>query len=250
MEKNWWNKMVDRWQGKVGDPNPKAPEPPETLILQGQTSDLRDLAETDPAGPGAISRWMQRRPLAAPVESYIEELTRTNEKLVSALEKLTQAAETQGLRFEQMAGNQDKFVSVLDRQGKGMTDLLTEMQRLTTAADHLILALEALPKSSREQAEKLSAIEDQLQSDGQTDRALLTSLDSLGRHVAAMARYADTQQSHREELIKGFHQQLAPLAELLTAQNRFAKWNFSFMVILILVILGFFGTYLVTTILK
>jgi chromosome segregation ATPase len=188
---------------------------------------------------------MQRRQLTGQLENYIEELTKTNEKLVTAVEKLAGASESQGQRFDQMAQNQDRFVSVFDRQGKVMSDLLAEMQRMTNASDHLIVALEALPKSSREQGEKLSAIEDQLQSDGQTDRALLTSLDSLGRHVAAMARYAETQQTNREELIKGFSRQLEPLAELLQAQNRFARWNFTVMIIGVLAILGFFGTYLV-----
>jgi hypothetical protein len=250
MEKKWWNKIVEQLKGSQPEPSPTTESPAPDLLLQGQTSDLGELAETDPAGPGAISRWMQRRQLTGQVENYIEELAKTNEKLVSALEKLTQAAETQGLRFERMAQNQDKFVSVLERQGKGMNDMLTEMQRLTSAADHLIGALEALPKSSRDQAEKLSAIEDQLQSDGQTDRALLTSLDSLGRHVAAMARFAETQQSHREELIKGFNLHLQPLAELLKAQNRFVKWNFSFMIVGVLGILGLFAVYLIKTFLR
>ncbi len=250
MEIKWWSKIVDRLQGQKADPELKAEEPVREPLLQGQMSELRELAETDPAGPGAISRWMQRRQFTGQLENYIEELAKTNEKLVSALEKLTEASENQGQRFDQMSQNQEKFVSILDRQGKVMGDLLAEMQRMTNASDHLIVALEALPKSSREQAEKLSAIEDQLQSDGQTDRALLTSLDSLGRHVAAMARYAETQQSHREELIKGFNQQLEPLAELLKAQNRFAKWNSTLMIIGVLVLLGFWGTYLVKMFLR
>ncbi len=247
MAKNWWKQMTDRIRGKSSDSD--VLKPVDDLPLDAANNlpaDLKDQPDDAESGPGGpIGRWMLRRQISTQVENYIEQFTQTSEKLTAALEKISQASLAHDRQLDQLSRNQDKFVTVLDRHGNILETMLQEIQRLTAAADRLAIAIEAVPKSSREQAEKLSAIEDQLQSDGQTDRALLTSIDSLGRHVASMARYAETQQAIREDFVKGLNQQIQPLIEFGVQQSKFAKANLVMTAVMALTILGFLGVFLV-----
>jgi len=242
MVKKWWKQMTDRIRGRQAEPA----QPEETDVLWPEPQ-LRDLAQVQikdvpddlEAGPGGLSRWMLRRQLSPQVESCIEQLTQSNEKLISTLEKISQVSQAQDQQLEQIGRNQEKFVTVLDRHGKTLETMLQEFHRLASAADRLAMAIESVPKISREQSEKLAAIEDQLHNDAQTDRALLASIDVLGRHMASMARYAETQQTNKEELTKNIAQQIQPLVDLGQKQRLFTKINMILNMIIALGMLGF-----------
>jgi hypothetical protein len=240
MAKKWWKQVTDRIGNK--DTEPQLADSADELNMGSElkihTEEPQSDTDADPGTPGAIGRWMQRRQLSPQNESSIEQMTQNNEKLVSALDKLTQGFEAQGQNLLQMAQNQDKHVALMDRHGKILEQMLSEVQRLTSTTDHLIGALEAVPKSSREQSEKLSAIEDQLQSDNQTDRALLKIMDTLGRHVASLARYAEIQQANREEFAKGLSLQIQPIIDLVRQQSNYAKINFGLTLIIAMILLS------------
>ncbi|MFA5863957.1 MAG: hypothetical protein WC975_04640 [Phycisphaerae bacterium] len=240
MVKKWWKQVTDRIGNKDFEPelSDSANELNVESELKIHTEEPQEDTDTDPGTPGAIGRWMQRRQLSLLTESSIEQMTQTNEKLVSTLDKLSQGFDNQSQNLLQMAQNQDKHVTLMDRHGKILEQMLSEVQRLTSTTDRLSGALEAVPKSSREQSEKLSAIEDQLQSDNQTDRALLRTMDTLGRHVASLARYAEIQQANREEFAKGLALQIQPIIDLVRQQSNYAKINFALTVIIALTLLG------------
>ena len=235
MIQDWWKRVKDRLQSRPAAPGTEAPS--DDLWVEPDLNKDPAVA-TEPETPGALGRWIQRRHLALQAEQFAEQLNQTNEKLLAAVEKLHQASQDGNARLQDLIRNQDQFIGIIDRHGKAIEQMGMEMQRLTAAADQLTAALEALPKSSREQAEKLSAIEDQLQSDDQVDRALLGSMDTLGRNVAALARFAETQQAGREEFAKNLAQQIQPLIDFSRRQGRIAKIGMTLGVLILLALLG------------
>lgn len=222
--KNWWTRVKEWSQNRESEMG--ATELPADLVLD---SPLKAPAEEAKDGEGEatgpLARWMQRRQTAAQLETGLEQLVQGNERLASALEKFTQAAELNARKFDELARNQERFGDLFDRQSKAQEQTLAEIQRLTAVADRFAAALEAVPKSTREQAERLSAIEEHLQSEGQTDRALLASMDTLGRHVAAMARQAETRPAvNPDEVVQILIRQVQPLVDVTREQIRWSKW--------------------------
>jgi len=141
--------------------------------------------------------------------------------------------------IEETSRTNAKLENLLRENSALLEQMIAELKKLTSISERFIQAMEALPKSSREQSERLSAIEDQLQFEGQTDRALLTNLDTLGKNVASLARFAETQQSAQGEFVKNIQQQFEPVIEIIKKQNRFAAMilTSSVIVIILLVIL-------------
>jgi chromosome segregation ATPase len=195
---------------------------------------------TDGDQQGTFTRWIQKRQVET---SSAEQLSAMTKEFSAILEKLNQTMLGQDEKLGQIARNHDQSVNLLDRQGKSLDDLLAEIKRLNSGTDRLITALEALPKSIRQQMEKLTALEDQLQSDGQTDRALLSSMDTLGRNVGVLARYAETQQANREEFAKGLNQQIQPLVDLGKRQQKFNRITLIFTSIIAIALLAFLAFY-------
>jgi ABC-type transporter Mla subunit MlaD len=236
--RNWWTR-VREW-GQTRDADAKADAPPEELLLEPSAKEPPEEAKSEESeGTGPLARWMQRRQSAAQLEAGLEQLVQGNDRLAGALEKFTQAAEQNARKLDAINENQDRFVTMLDRHGKLLEQMVAEVQRLTAVADRFSAALEAVPKSTREQSEKLGAIEDQLQSGSQTDQALLQSMDTLGRHVAALVRHAESQPAtHPDEGIRELIRHVQPLAELAAEQNRTARRTFVLAAIIALVVTG------------
>ncbi len=147
-----------------------------------------------------------------------------------------QLAENQKLILKQTTESNKRLEELLENNSKSLNQMIGELQKLTSVSERFIYAMEALPKSSREQSEKLSAIEEQLQYEGQTDKALLTNIDILGKNVASLTRFAETQQSANEEFIKNIREQFEPLMKIISKQNRFAAMILASSVIIIILL--------------
>jgi small-conductance mechanosensitive channel len=215
----------------VSDSPKKTPEP--------------ELTEDDNANEGDVSggfaKWMQRRPFFSQFDSYMNQFNQVQEKLLSVLEKLKGISEDSLHKLNLIPQHQQQFVSQLDRQGKTLEDMLSEIQKMSINTDRLIAALEAVPKSSREQSEKLSAIEDQLQSDGQTDRELLASMNSLGQNLASLVRHVENENIRLEKSKVEFSAQIQPLIDVSTQSAKWMKVNIVLLVIIVLLMIGLAG---------
>jgi chromosome segregation ATPase len=236
MSKTWWKQIADR----VGH---KDEEGGEAEAFESPLPELKDepmSLNTDGDQPGAFARWIQRRQL----ESGADQMMEAGKAMTESLEKILESSQAQNEKLERVAKHQEQSVNLLDRQGKTLEEMVTEIKQVSSSMDRLIAALEALPKSTREQGDKLSAIEEQLQSDGQTDRALLTSMDTLGRNVAALARYAETQQANREEFTQGLTQQIRPMIDLAKRQAKFNRITLVFTSIIAVALLAFLALYI------
>jgi chromosome segregation ATPase len=235
MMKNWWKQLM----GRSSNDTPQAPKPPQCPWPEPQ---LRD--ETLPAHeedqPGAFSRWMQRRQ----VESYAETVVQTNKQITHTLEQLADNSRKQEDKLSLIVQNNERSLDSMSRNGKTLEQVLSELQRLNSATERLAAALEAVPKSSREQSEKLAAIEDQLQSEAQIDRALLTSMDTMGRNVASLTRFAETQQANREEFAKGLNQQIQPLIDVAKRQAKFNRISLVLTLIIAIALLVMLAFYM------
>jgi len=241
MVRNWWKQITDR----VGHREAELTEMSETSPIEEplpapELKPAEDPMNTNDDQPGTFTRWIQKRQ----AETYTEQFAAISKELLAMLEKLRESSQSQESKLEVIAKNHDQSVTLLDRQSKSLDDLLTEIKRLNAGTDRLILALEALPKSIRQQVEKLTALEDQLQSDGQTDRALLSSMDTLSRNVAVMARFAETEKANREEFAKGLSQQIQPLVDLGKRQQKFNRISLIFTSIIAVVLLTLLVLYL------
>ncbi len=138
--------------------------------------------------------------------------------------------------FEETEHANSEFKALLKHNSELLEQMISELSKLTSISERFIYAMEALPKSSREQSERLSAIEDQLQYEGQTDKALLTNLDMLGKNVASLTRFAETQQVAQEQFIKNLQQQFEPLMHIINKQNRFVAMMLGSSVIIIILL--------------
>ncbi len=240
MAKKWWQQITDKIGPKDNElkTDPIGPEEP---MLDPNLKENPASPETET--PGALGRWMQRRQLTPQLENCIEQLAQNQPLFLSALEKLTASIQAQTEKFQQIDRNNDRTADLIDRQGKVLEQTLAERQRVASTTDRLVGALEAVPKSTRVQAEKLSAIEDQLQSDGQTDRALLDSMEMLGRNVAALTRYAESQKTNREEMINALNRQIQPLVDLAIRRGKLAKANLVLSLVIACILLGILALY-------
>jgi hypothetical protein len=235
MVKNWWKEITDRLGHKEDEmTDVSETSPAEPPLPQPDLKPAEEPMNTDGDQPGTFSRWIQKRQTES---NTPEQLSAISKELTALLEKISESSLSQENKLEVIAKNHDQSVNLLDRQGKSLDDLLAEIKRLNAGTDRLILALEALPKSIRQQMEKLTALEDQLQSDGQTDRALLSSMDTLGKNVAVMARFAETEKANREEFAKGLSEQIQPLVDLGKRQQKFNRISLIFTSIIAVVLL-------------
>jgi DNA repair ATPase RecN len=233
---NWWKKLT----GRGSNETPAHSQPPQQSAWpEPELRDENSLTHEEDQ-PGAFSRWMQRRQ----VESYAETVVQTNKQISLTLDQLADNSRKQEDRLAQLVQNNERSIDSIGRNGRTLEQVLSELQRLNSATERLASALEAVPKSSREQSEKLAAIEDQLQSEAQTNRALLTSMDTMGRNVASLARFAETQQANREEFAKGINEQIQPLIDVAKRQAKFNRISLVLTLIIAVALLVMLGLYL------
>ncbi len=180
----------------------------------------------------------------SPSQSSMDSATTKKPTKQSAEEKINSAIreliDKQEQHYMHLLKSMEVTQDLLARNAKALEETVVELKRLGSISDQLVRALEVIPKSNREQVEKLSAIEEQLSSESQTDKMMLTTLDNLGRNVASLARIAENLQGMQENFAKDTRILFEPMLKLVRKQGRLSSIIVALSLAILVVLIIFF----------
>ncbi len=159
--------------------------------------------EPDEDSAGGWRRWFRGQELARQLEQYSGELAQVRSRIEESFNQLSEYLRSHRPISERIADSLRPMPDLIGQQLRMMEQISGKLDRMGQANEKLSSTLDALPKSYREQSEKLEMIEDQMQSHAQADRAMLENLEQLGHNLASLVRVGETQQKALEDLKEG-----------------------------------------------
>lgn len=141
-------------------------------------------------------------------------------QLRQALEGLSEHLKDQQSLSEQIARVLTPLSGLTEQQTRHLEHIQEQVNRVGEVGERMLSVLQALPKSTREQSEKLATIEDQLQDESQSDRVLRESIETLGQNTGLLVRLAENQQDLLSDIHAKLETQIQQLVNLENEQRR------------------------------